>query len=151
MKDPKRFKIPGHGWPAENNSGVVRRPGNRKRGVILKRAEQDMEAFLGKIDGQKTLNLSVLGAGDSLKITTLNTTYTFQMLGPRDAVLSTNRIDRPSGRARLRGCTIGGSSSISPDHIFCGGNLEFLFNATQKIHQTSEITSIFLMSRGRSG
>jgi len=149
MKDPKRFKFPATGSPSENSSGTIRLSDPRKASSTEKHSPQDLEDLLRKIDPSKTLNLAVLSAGDSLKITTRNTTYTFQMLGPREAVLSTNRIDRPSGPARLRGCTLGRSSSISPDHIFCGGNLEFLFNPTKKIHQTTEISSIFWISRSR--
>jgi len=142
-----RFKFPAQGWPHQDHTGITRASRKTKPASAPARAKQDLEQFLGSIDKSKILSLGNLNAGDSLKVTTRNTTYTFQMLGPREAVLSTNRIDRPAGPARLRGCTFGRSSSIAPDHIFCGGNLEFLFNSTKKIHRTTEITAILWLSR----
>ena len=150
MKDPARFKMQRKNWPPQFNSGIVANPGNRKTRVPTKREKPSLEDFLRKLDQKKILSLAVLCAGDSLQVVTRNTTYTFQMLGPRDAVLSTNRKDRPAGPARLRGCTIGRSSSISPDHLFCGGNLEFLFNSTKKIHRTTEISAISWLRRSRN-
>ena len=42
------------------------------------------------------------------------TAYTFAMLGRDDAMLTTNRPDRPTGKVRINGCTFGASSSIKP-------------------------------------
>jgi hypothetical protein len=94
-------------------------------------------------------DLTQLASGDELRVTSENTVYLFRMVGSRDATLVTDRPDRPSDRVRLMGCTFGLSSTIRPDHLFCGGNLEFTFERGQArmTHTTTAIRRIDWLRR----
>lgn len=89
-------------------------------------------------------DLSCLAAGDWLRVTTRHTVYTFHIVDPvrRDAIVATDRPDRPAGPARIMGCTFGLSSTIKPDHLFCGGNLEFTHRAGEWVHTTTAILKV---------
>jgi hypothetical protein len=91
------------------------------------------------------LDLAGLGVGDLLRVATKNTLYTLRLVdSDRFAELTTDRPDRPSGRVKIMGCTFGLSSTISPDRLFCGGNLElnFLQAGVRMTHTTSAIRTI---------
>ncbi len=90
------------------------------------------------------LDLTLLLPQDRLVVTTRHTHYAFVIVEDRDADLETNRPDRPSGRVRLMGCTFGDSSSIKPDHLFCGGNLEFTYDrdGVRITHLTTAIVAL---------
>jgi hypothetical protein len=47
------------------------------------------------------------------------------------------------------GCTFGRSSSIKPDHLFCGGNLElgYRLKGAAMTHRTTAIKEIHLRRR----
>ena len=92
------------------------------------------------------LDLRQLAAGDELKVITRHTEYLFKMMENRFASVSSARCDRPAGRVRLVGCTLGNSSSIKPDHLFCGGNLEFTYHLDGRsmTHKTTAIQAIYL-------
>jgi hypothetical protein len=92
------------------------------------------------------LDLGQLEAGDELKVITSHTEYLFKIMENRFANLSSARRDRPAGRVRLMGCTLGNSSSIKPDHLFCGGNLEFTYqlDGRSMTHKTTAIKAIYL-------
>ena len=92
-------------------------------------------------------DLTQLRVGDLLQVFTTHTVYTLTILSERDADLATNRPDRACGRVRIMGCTFGLSSSIMPDHLFCGGNLEFLHDSGQQTCTTTAIRAIQLMRR----
>jgi hypothetical protein len=98
------------------------------------------------------LDLSQLAAGDELKVVTSHTEYLFKIMENCFAIASCARFDRPAGRVRLMGCTLGNSSSIKPDHLFCGGNLEFTyhFDGRSMIHRTTAIKAIYLRRRSDS-
>lgn len=98
-------------------------------------------------DGAPELDLGELLPGDQLRVVTKNTTYDLVLEENRFARLSTNRPNRPSGRVRLMGCTFGLSSSIKPNHLFCGGSLEFTFDEGEMIHNTSPIQALYLLKR----
>ena len=87
-------------------------------------------------------DLRQLRAGDFLQVITRHTTYDFRIVSPQEAVLETGRSDRPQGRVRILGCTFGQSSSIKPDHLFCGGNLNFIFENGRMTHLTTSIREI---------
>lgn len=89
-------------------------------------------------------DLRQLEASDHLRVTSSHTVYTFRIVDPvmRDVVVESNREDRPSGPARIMGCTFGLSSSIKPDHLFCGGNLEFTHQNGERIHTTTAIRKV---------
>ena len=87
------------------------------------------------------LDLQELRPGDLLHVGTLNTLYTFRIREDRFADMITDRPNRPAGRVKIMGCTFGLSTTISPDHLFCGGNLEFTFHrdGMRMTHTTSAI------------
>jgi hypothetical protein len=89
-------------------------------------------------------DLTQVKAGDILRITTAHTSYLLHMKSAREGELTTNRPDRPHGRVRLIGCTLGLSSSIMANHLFCGGSLEFTFceGADRMTHTTTAIRKI---------
>lgn len=91
------------------------------------------------------LELTQIRAGDRLLVRTRNTHYLFQMTGPHDGVLSSDRADRPAGPVRINGCTFGGST-IKPNHLFCGGNLEFTYQDGVHRFTTTPIVAIQLAS-----
>ena len=91
------------------------------------------------------LNLAGVAPGDLVRVVTKNTLYTLRVLDDeRSADLTTNREDRPSGIVKIMGCTFGLSSTISPERLFCGGNLEFNFlrEGVRFTHTTSSIRTI---------
>ena len=92
-------------------------------------------------DEHAELDLQELRAGDVLRVGTLNTLYTFRMRDDRFAEMVTDRPNRPAGPVKIMGCTFGLSTTISPDHLFCGGNLEFTFHrdGMRMTHTTSAI------------
>jgi hypothetical protein len=92
-------------------------------------------------DDHAELDLTELQTGDVLRVGTLNTLYTLRLLDDRFADLETDRPNRPLGRVKIMGCTFGLSTTISPDHLFCGGNLELNFyrDGLRMIHTTSAI------------
>ena len=106
-----------------------------------------LKGSAGKVGDQ--LELKQLGAGDELKIVTKNTDYLFVMLNGRKADLTCSRFDRPHARVKIMGCTYGHSSSIKPDHLFCGGNLEFTYelDGQPMMHKTTAIKAIYLRRR----
>jgi hypothetical protein len=75
--------------------------------------------------------LEQLKAGDELRVATQHTDYVFAML---------------HARVKLMGCTFGQSSSIKPDYLFCGGNLEFTYelDGVPMTHKTTAIRAIYL-------
>jgi hypothetical protein len=81
---------------------------------------------------------------DRLIVSTKHTHYGFTIVSGREAELETNRQDRPSGRVRIMGCTFGESTSIKPDHLFCGGNLEITYerDGVRMTHLTTAITAV---------
>lgn len=106
----------------------------------------DWEEYLRKHQASNIaeLDLRTVKTGDILLVLTLHTAYTFTMLGRDEAMLTTNRADRPTGRVRINGCTFGASSTIKPDHLFCGGNVEFVHGENHLVYITSEIRGIQL-------
>jgi hypothetical protein len=106
----------------------------------------DWEAFLARHSkaGMAELDLTKVQAGDRLIVLTERTAYRFIMRGDRTADLTTNRQDRPAGCVTIHGCTFGTSSTIKPDHLFCGGNLEFGHGERRQIYTTTAIRAIQL-------
>lgn len=98
-------------------------------------------------DGAAEFDLRELLPGDQLRVVTKNTTYDLVLEENRFARLSTNRPNRPSGLVRMMGCTFGLSSSIKPDHLFCGGSMEFTFDEGEMVHNTSPIQAMYLLKR----
>ena len=111
----------------------------------------DWIAFLkqyGETAGDE-LDLRELKEGDQLRIATKNTDYYLEVVdaGTREVLLHSEREDRPSGKARIMGGTFGMSSSIKPDRLFCGGNLEITLDEGEVTHTTSAIREISLLRR----
>jgi hypothetical protein len=107
----------------------------------------DWESFLRRHEaaGIPELDLNTLKPGDRLLVLTAQTAYTLTLVAERLADLTTNRQDRPSGRVQINGCTFGASSSIKPDFLFCGGNLEFTHGEPRRIYTTTAIRALQLM------
>ncbi|MFN2622108.1 MAG: hypothetical protein ABR611_04610 [Chthoniobacterales bacterium] len=93
--------------------------------------------------------LSQLSSGDVLKVITANSEYSFTIVKGRDAILTCPQRGRPQGKVRIMGCTFGRSSSIKPDHLFCGGNLELSYrrNSAPMTHRTTAIREILWRRR----
>lgn len=110
-----------------------------------------IETLHAHVEGEgKRFELGSLVPGDILRVITHHTMYTFVMTGPRAANLETDREDRPNGPVLLMGCTFGQSSTISPDYIFCGGNLEFTHGGGSMTCTTTAIRAIQLIGRSPS-
>ena len=92
------------------------------------------------------LDLSQLKAGDRLLVHTQNTRYLLLITGANAANLTVDRPDRPQGPVRIQGCTFGRSKMIKPDHLFCGGGLEFTMEADRQTYTTSPIRALQLVS-----
>jgi hypothetical protein len=92
------------------------------------------------------LELSQLRPGDLLRIVTVNSEYFLTIVKGRDATLVCPQPGRPEGPVAIMGCTFGLSSSIKPDHLFCGGNLELSYQLEGKsmTHRTTAIKEIYL-------
>jgi hypothetical protein len=90
------------------------------------------------------LDLSQLRPGDFLKIVTQHSDYLLTIVEGRDATLRCSEPGRPEGPIRIMGCTFGQSSSIKPDHLFCGGNLELRYTdaGVSMTHTTTAIREI---------
>ena len=87
-------------------------------------------------------DLDSLRPGDILVVETLHTAYRFRIVGDRLADLETGRSDRPCGRVQIQGCTFGDSSTIKPERLFCGGNLEFTYDDGKMVQRTTSIQAI---------
>jgi hypothetical protein len=113
----------------------------------------DWEAFLRRHTAatMPELDLSAIRPGDRLLVLTDHTAYTLTMREQRMADLTTNRADRPAGRVQVRGCTFGASSTIKPDHLFCGGNLEFSHGDKREVYTTTTIRALQLVHADQPG
>jgi hypothetical protein len=111
---------------------------------------EDWLLYLKSVEGKcgEEFDLSQLSPGDVLKVVTQNTGYLLTVIGGREAELVCSRAGRPKGRVRIMGCTFGRSSSIKPDHLFCGGNLELTYDleGVPMTHTTTEIREIYWRS-----
>jgi hypothetical protein len=108
---------------------------------------KDWLLYLKSAEGRygDEFDLSHLSAGHVLKVVTQHTDYLFTIIEGREAELLCSHPDRPKGRVRLMGCTFGRSSSIKPDYLFCGGNLEFTYDrdGVPMTHITTTIREIY--------
>jgi hypothetical protein len=112
---------------------------------------QSMSDFVTfvKVSSEKLgdqFDLRELQSGDKLRVVTEHTKYDFAMLEGRNADLTCSRPDRPHAQVKIMGCTFGQSSSIKPNHLFCGGNLEFTYQleGLPMTHRTTAIKAIYL-------
>lgn len=90
------------------------------------------------------LDLTQLHRGDLLVVVTEKSRYALRMTDGKHCEMETDRPDRPRGPARINGCTFGMSSSIKPDHLFCGGNLELSLDEGRMVHTTTAIRELHL-------
>lgn len=97
------------------------------------------------------LDLSELQVGDRLLVRTRNTRYLLVITGNHEAQLTADRADRPSGHVRIQGCVFGRSKVIKPNHLFCGGGLEVLFNGQTQTVVTTAIEAIQLVRKSPAG
>lgn len=110
---------------------------------------QYLKSNEGKLGDE--LELSQLQPGDLLRIVTLHSEYFLTILKGREATLVCPQPGRPAGPVSIMGCTFGLSSSIKPDHLFCGGNLElsYLLEGVSMTHTTTAIKEIHLQRQRR--
>ncbi|MEY2488585.1 MAG: hypothetical protein QOC70_527 [Verrucomicrobiota bacterium] len=108
---------------------------------------EDWLLYLKSVAGKygDEFDLTQLSPGDVLKVVTQHTDYLFTTIEGCEAELFCSRADRPKGRVRIMGCTFGRSSSIKPDHLFCGGNLELTYDlqGVSMKHTTTAIREIY--------
>ncbi len=97
--------------------------------------------------GNAEFDLRQLEPGDLLRIVTAHTRYELVLIAGRFADMTTDRPNRPAGKVSIMGCTFGKSSSIKPDHLFCGGSLEFTFDEGRMTHLTTAIKEIHWLRR----
>jgi hypothetical protein len=95
-------------------------------------------------EGAPAIEIPLLLPNDQVIVSSSHTHYKFTMISQREAELETSRSDRPSGRVVLMGCTFGLSTSIKPDQLFVGGNLEFthMREGVRRTHLTTAITAL---------
>jgi hypothetical protein len=107
----------------------------------------DWTAFLSSFSGLKRdeLSLAAVAPGDQVLVKTRNTQYLFTWKGAELADVRSSSPRAPSGPVRIMGCSFGLSSSIRPDALFCGGNLEFTHANGERRWTTSEIKEIHLL------
>jgi len=112
---------------------------------------QDWDSFLKSLpeSSQKELELAAIAPGDRVLIKTRNTHYLFTWQSDDSAELRANNRKAPCGQVRIMGCSFGLSSSIRPDALFCGGNLEFTHSKGERTWTTSAIEEIYLLHRSR--
>jgi hypothetical protein len=108
----------------------------------------DLVQYLKSNEGKlgDELQLAQLQPGDLLRIVTLNSEYFLTIVNGLDASLVCPQPGRPAGLVSIMGCTFGLSSSIRPDHLFCGGNLELRYqvDGVSVTHTTTAIKEIHL-------
>lgn len=104
----------------------------------------DWEEFIRRhqASGVVELDLTALKPGDKLLVITRRTVYTFELLPQKEAMMTSNRPDRPSGRVRINGGSFGASSSIKPDFLFCGGNVEFIHLETGVVYTSTQVRAL---------
>ncbi len=95
------------------------------------------------------LALTAIVPGDRVVIRTRNTAYLFKWTGVDEAEVIANDAKAPSGPVRIMGCSFGMSSSIRPDALVCGGNLEFTHAGGDKTWTTSPIEEIHLLHQSQ--
>jgi hypothetical protein len=130
--------------------------------VVLRTAESsaktsvsmdDWVQYLRSNEGKlgEELELAQLQPGDLLRLVTLNSEYFLTIVQDREATLVCPQPGRPGGLVSIMGCTLGLSSSIKPDHLFCGGNLELSYKLEGRsmTHTTTAIKEIHLQRQRR--
>ncbi len=107
----------------------------------------DWKAFIESHPGlkQDELSLASVVPGDRILVKTRNTHYLFAWKSAELAILRASSPKAPSGPVRIMGCSFGLSSSIRPDALFCGGNLEFTHSNGDRTWTTSAIQEIHLL------
>jgi hypothetical protein len=107
----------------------------------------DWKSFVESLSDsfEEELSLASIVPGDRVLIKTRNTLYLFLWKGRDEADVRSNDAKAPSGAVRIMGCSFGLSSSIRPDALFCGGNLEFTHSQGEKTWTTSPIVEIHLL------
>jgi hypothetical protein len=107
----------------------------------------DWQAFLAGHAAvkQDEISLATVEPGDRILVKTRNTHYLLAWRNADLAELQSSSPRAPSGPVRIMGCSFGLSSSIRPDALFCGGNLEFTYADGEKRWTTSAIEEIQLL------
>jgi hypothetical protein len=111
----------------------------------------DWKSFLKSLPEsfEQEIALKAIVPGDRVLIKTRNSAYLFDWKDVDEANVRSNDPKAPSGPVRIMGCSFGLSTSIRPDVLFCGGNLEFTHSNGEKTWTTSPIREIHLLHRSQ--
>jgi hypothetical protein len=93
------------------------------------------------------LDLRRIKAGDCVVVKTRNTLYLLEWKTSDAVELRSNNPATPTGPVRVMGCTFGLSTSIRPDFLACGNNLELTYNDGHRTWTTSPIEEIHHLQR----
>jgi len=109
----------------------------------------DWQDFLKdrRAHGVLELDLTKVGPGDRVVVETRNTRYELLWQTGTDVLLTTNRTDRAGGAVRVQGCGFGRSSTIKPNFLFCGGNLEYVSHDGRTRNRTTTIRALAIIRR----
>jgi hypothetical protein len=100
----------------------------------MRLAISDWEQFVSEyadVDAAE-FALERLQPGDTLRVVTQHTRYTFRVASLKSVQLECSRSDRPQGPVQISGCGFAFSHAFKPGHLFCGGRMEFTFFRDQR-------------------
>lgn len=89
------------------------------------------------------LELELLGSGDKVVVRTANTTYSLEVLEGTKCRLTPGNPKARSGEGDIAGGTNAEATEYTPNRLFVGGRMAFLFNGDQEAMLTSVVESIF--------
>lgn len=105
---------------------------------------------IARYSAMESIDLKSLREDDQILVTTCNSQYHLTVLESVERLvkMKSSRENAPEGSMTLMGCALGQSSSLSPDSLFCGGNLELNFRSQSgelMTHTTSQIKEIKIL------
>ena len=109
----------------------------------------DWKSFVQSLakDSLPEVELRKMKSGDCVLLKTRNTFYLLEWKTDDLVELRSNKAKAPSGPVQIMGCTFGQSSSIRPDLLTCGANLELTYNNGHRTWTTSVIDEIHYLHR----
>jgi hypothetical protein len=143
----KTFSAPRSFTIADSLQGMIMFVADQMRAAI-----SDWEDFASKYAGAEVAEFALdrLRPGDTLRVVTQHTRYTFSVTSQEEVHLNCSRADRPQGPVRISGCGFAFSHAFKPGHLFCGGRMEFTFLRDQRPtrFRTTAIEEISLHQTG---
>jgi hypothetical protein len=113
---------------------------------------EDWDSLIRSISKESSIELDLrwMGPNDRVVVKTQNSIYLLTWLQDGTVEICSNREKGPQGLVQIMGTTFGLSSSIRPDVISCGANLELNYNNGDKTWTTSTVTEIHHLRLDRS-